>query len=703
MNSILLVKSLAALNLFALAILSVYLIAKGIRHRAAALLLISFLPLVTFELGSLLFVQTDQSVRGALLIILGICLCPLGFIPLSHGLGQVSTAKRKWLWVLYYGTQLIILGFVIEGLATGQLIEWVTGILNEPIILIDKSRSLLFLNVLIACGVSLLCFENTLRNASRAQQEGLKHLVIAFLGYIGSFSYLAWNLFTHSYISQSMLLSGSAIISVGILLIVYSLAKYPLWRTQVNISRRFVFGCLSLTALSIYLVISGNLLVLLQSLQPDTYSILLPVAIFALCAILLLIYLSPYVRKRTQVLISRNFFRNKYDYRELWMRFSDKASGSLSLNNLIPKIADFVADTMFVGQVAIWLRSRNAASFSLAYCHDSTSSNTSQSASLQLNPSWISIQAADVYHIQASNACNGASSCPLESIVPALNLGITRIVPITQGDSVKGFLGIGREMGGGAPSTEDDQLLASLSSQLAHVILTHQLSEELLLAREWESFNRFASFIVHDLKNLASLQSMTIENARTHLDNPVFLADAFATFGHTTAKMIDLIANLSLQRREFALHQQPVNILELVSNSVDGLRLAQNNGAELVKRFSPDDSPQMVCGDPELLKKVFTNVLLNAIQSLPNGHGSVEVSVSRASNGKVTTSIKDTGCGIPPEQLQKLFRPFQTTKKQGMGIGLCHTRSIVEIHGGQIRIASQVNAGTQVDIELPTM
>jgi hypothetical protein len=72
--------------------------------------------------------------------------------------------------------------------------------------------------------------------------------------------------------------------------------------------------------------------------------------------------------------------------------------------------------------------------------------------------------------------------------------------------------------------------------RFAHLILAQQLSEELLLAREWESFNRWSSFIVHDLKNLASFQSMTIENAGTHGDIPGFLAEAFATFGRTTAR-----------------------------------------------------------------------------------------------------------------------------------------------------------------------
>lgn len=79
------------------------------------------------------------------------------------------------------------------------------------------------------------------------------------------------------------------------------------------------------------------------------------------------------------------------------------------------------------------------------------------------------------------------------------------------------------------------------------------------------------------------------------------------------------------------------------------------------------------------------------------------MTVIHPGNGKIMTEIKDTGCGISPEQIKNLFRPFQTTKKNGMGIGLCHTRSIIEVHGGRIHIDSAINAGTQVEIEFPTL
>jgi signal transduction histidine kinase len=264
-------------------------------------------------------------------------------------------------------------------------------------------------------------------------------------------------------------------------------------------------------------------------------------------------------------------------------------------------------------------------------------------------------------------------------------------------------LGIGRELRGEKSAPEDEQLLTSISNQLGNLILTHKLSEDLLLSREWDSFNRFASFILHDLKNLATLQGMTLENAKHLSHNPEFTADAFANFHQTTDKMISLIASLSVQRGQFSLKQQPVNILEVLSSTFDDLKISQRNGVKVHTTFPPVSKAPIISGDPELLQKAFTNLLLNAIQSLPKGEGAVEVSVSEENGGKITAAIRDTGCGIPPERLQNLFRPFQTTKDKGMGIGLCHTRSIIEVHGGQIRIESEVNAGTKVEIDLPTL
>ena len=308
-----------------------------------------------------------------------------------------------------------------------------------------------------------------------------------------------------------------------------------------------------------------------------------------------------------------------------------------------------------------------------------------------------------IFRVPADDLEALASGFPIDCVRTLQELGIHRLVLVEKGNQVLALIGIGAPPHEQESSSEDNQFLSSVSTQLSHLILTHKLSEELLLAREWDSFNRFASFILHDLKNLATLQGMTLENAKHLRHNPNFISDAFETFSQTTEKMINLIASLSVQRGQFSLKQQPVNILEVIAHTFDDLKLDQRNGVRISTAFPPKDQLSTISGDPDLLQKAFTNLLLNAIQSLPKGEGAVEVSVSQRNRGKITASIRDSGCGIPPEQLEKLFRPFQTTKEKGLGIGLCHTRSIIEVHGGQIRIESQVNSGTKVEVELPTL
>jgi putative PEP-CTERM system histidine kinase len=497
--------------------------------------------------------------------------------------------------------------------------------------------------------------------------------------------------------------SGAAITFFGLVLLAYGFAKYPFWEVTIRVSRHMVFGCLSATAALIYLIISGSILDVLRWLQPQGFSVLLPAAAFALVALFLVFYLSPHFHSMIRSFVTRHFFRNKYDYRDLWMKFSDKSSGSLNIRDLLPRVAEFVADAMFVRQVVFWLRSTTSGTYNLAYCHDSASGIRFESSSLKLDRSRWPDENTIFFRVPTDDASIAAGQFLIDKLQTLKDLGIQRLVLVEKGNEVLALMGIGAQLAGEKSSAEDDQFMLSVSNQLGHLILTHKISEELLLSREWDSFNRFASFILHDLKNLATLQGMTLENAKHLSGNPNFVTDAFATFSETTDKMINLIASLSVQRGQFSLKQQPVNILEVLTNTFDDLKIRQRNGVKVLTAFPPKDKLPVISGDPQLLQKAFTNLLLNAIQSLPKGEGAVEVTVAPDAGGKITTSIRDTGCGIPADRLESLFRPFQTTKDKGMGIGLCHTRSIIEVHGGQIRIESQVNAGTKVEVELPTL
>jgi len=703
MDSIFTLNTLLLVNLVVLTCLFFYLLTKIKRHPSVAYLVASLTPLIAFQVGSYMFNTWPSSQDGARLIIFGVTLTPLTIVPLSHTLGRTRPEHPQKTWIAYYALQIVLLVFVARGIFAGRMIEWVTGILDQPIIIIEQSWRYYFLNVVATSMLALMCFDRTRQAASKAQQEALKFVFIAFLGFAVYFGYLSANILMSSYVSQSVVQTGVAITLFGLIFLSYGFAKYPFWQVTIRVSRHVVFGCLSATAAFVYIVISGSILDVLRWLQPLGYTALLPSAAFALVALFLAFYLSPHFHSTIRSFVTRHFFRNKYDYRDLWMKFSEKSSGSLNIRDLLPPVAEFVADAMFVRQVVFWLRSTTSETYNLAYCHDRASGNRIESSPLKLDRSRSPDKDAIFFRVPTDNAANAAGRFPFDKLQTLKDLAIQRLVLVEKGNEVLALMGIGAPSAGEKSSAEDDQFLLSVSNQLGHLILTHKLSEELLLSREWDSFNRFASFILHDLKNLATMQGMTLENSKHLSHNPNFVTDAFATFSQTTDKMINLIASLSVQRGQFSHKQQPVNILEVLTNTFDDLKIKQRDGVRVLTAFPPKDKLPIICGDPELLQKAFTNLLLNAIQSLPKGEGAVEITVAQEAGGKIMTSIRDTGCGIAADRLESLFRPFQTTKEKGMGIGLCHTRSIIEVHGGQIRIESQVNAGTKVEVELPTL
>jgi hypothetical protein len=693
---------LLAVNLLLLGCLVVYLATKIKKHRSIAYLIGSLIPLIAFQLGSYLFGNWPNSPGGAQLIILATALAPVTIVPVSHIVGRTPGNRQHLAWTFYYVMQLLLLGYLVRKMAEGGVIEWVTGILEQPIIIIDSSWRYYFLNVIGSSILALMCFDTTLQRATKPEQDQLKFVLIAFLGFVVYFSYLSVNILLGSYISQAVVQVGAAIVLFGSVLLGYSFAKYPLWDVKIRVSRHVVFGSLTATAAAVYLIISGTILDLLRWAQPQEFPLLLPSVAFALIVLFLIVYLSPSFHSSVKSFITRNFFRNKYDYRDLWMKFSEKSSGSLNVRDLLPQIGEFVTDAMFIQQVAFWLRSTTSDTYQLAYCHDPAAANKSGVTPLHLERPRAKDRDGFLFRVPKAGESNVSDEFPVREVETLRDLGIHRLILVEKNREILAVMGIGAQTGEDQISAEDNRFLSSVSNQLGHLILTHKLSEELLLAREWDSFNRFASFILHDLKNLATLQGMTLDNAKHLSQNPNFISDAFATFTQTTEKMISLIASLSVQRGQFSLKQQPVDILEVISNTFDDLKLNQRNGVQLRTTFPATRLPA-VSGDPELLQKAFTNLLLNAIQSLPKGEGAVEVTVSSETRGKITASIRDTGCGIPPERLENLFRPFQTTKEKGLGIGLCHTRSIIEVHGGQIRIESQLNAGTKVEVELPTL
>ncbi len=124
------------------------------------------------------------------------------------------------------------------------------------------------------------------------------------------------------------------------------------------------------------------------------------------------------------------------------------------------------------------------------------------------------------------------------------------------------------------------------------------------------------------------------------------------------------------------------------------------HGITLQKQFT-DETPTILA-NASRLQQVFTNIFINAQQATPTGGVVTVRTVCDHERGGVWVHVEDTGVGIPPEELERIFEPFYTRKQEGTGLGLSITRQIVEEHGGEIQVRSEVDQGTCVSVFLPT-
>jgi len=107
--------------------------------------------------------------------------------------------------------------------------------------------------------------------------------------------------------------------------------------------------------------------------------------------------------------------------------------------------------------------------------------------------------------------------------------------------------------------------------------------------------------------------------------------------------------------------------------------------------------------DAERVERVVENLVLNALEAMGTRPGMLSVAAGRDDEGKIFIDVADTGVGMSDEFIRnKLFRPFATTKKQGLGLGLYTCREVIEAHGGRISVESKKGAGTRFRVVLPS-
>src|SRR5262245_48655802 len=191
-------------------------------------------------------------------------------------------------------------------------------------------------------------------------------------------------------------------------------------------------------------------------------------------------------------------------------------------------------------------------------------------------------------------------------------------------------------------SGEDIALLETLAAELASSLLNLKLSERLRHAKEVETFQTVSTFFVHDLKNLASRLSLTMQNLPGNFDKPEFRADALRMISRSVSDIDEMCTRLSLLRGKLELKLDPCDLTQLVAETLQGFR--SNLKAELQEDLQPLPKVRMDAGQ---IHKVLTNLVLNANEAM-NSKGLIQVTTVK--EGKtVGFSVRDNGCGMSEE------------------------------------------------------
>jgi len=539
--------------------------------------------------------------------------------------------------------------------------------------------------------------ERTFRASVGTMRWRIKYLMLGLAVLFGTKIYVTSQALLYSAIQIPLVTISAASALVACSLIAISLFRSRLSDVDIYPSHSVLRHSLTALLAGSYLLLVGILAKAVSVLGGNAS---LPIE--ALLVILGLVgttmlVLSDRLRQKTRRFVSRHFRRPLYDYRKVWLTFTGRTTSLMHETDFCRAVAKLVAENFEVLSSTIWLVDQEkdklafAASTALS---ESSACNLANSLDnihelievMRAHPHPVDIDLSHETWVEALKRCNPEY----------FHQGGGRVcVPLVSGGEVIGLITLGDRVSGESFSTEDLDLLRCMGDQVAAGLRNIKLSQRLVQAKEMEAFQTMSAFFVHDLKNTASTLSLMLQNMSLHFKDPAFQEDAVRGLSKSVTHLNNLINELTVLRQ--GIEFKP---LDSDLNQVGAAALVGLDGTEdlpLMKHLSP--LPRIPL-DPAQMQKVVTNLVMNAKEAAASG-GEIRVETSRR-NGWVILSVADDGCDISPEFIgRSLFRPFQSTKKKGLGIGMFHSKMIVDAHRGRIEVESEKGKGTTFRVWLP--
>lgn len=541
--------------------------------------------------------------------------------------------------------------------------------------------------ILLYSIIAMINFEVTLKSSSGIMRWKIKYTLIGIGGI------LAINIFYYSQallyrsLNMNLLPVRQGVVLISILIIGYSILRHKAMDVKVVVSRMVVYRSITLFIIGFYLLGLGLIGEGMRYFGPNVGKNITTFLGFLGAIAILTIVLSEQMRRKVMVLINKNFYSQKYDYREQWLKFTQLISLKYSFEELLDAVAEGFQDAIGSTGAAVWLKGKDGNGYICVKTTGTINVDNNPNENLinfLMKKKWIlNVKDHSCKKIVDDNADFFKTT------------GTVLVVPLLNVNDLLGFILLGEGLTDEEYNFEDYDLLKTLARQTTSAILNVRLLEELTESKEMEAVGRVSSFIIHDLKNAASKLSLITENAKEHLDNPEFQRDTIKAIVHTSEKIKNIIEKLSDLPKKMQLHFKDNNLGYCVRSAINELNL---NGKSNVS-FQELNTVKTKF-DNEEIRKVIVNLLMNALDAT-DYKGDIKVTVG-SEGGMGYVKVADSGCGISHEFMEKsLFRPFETTKKKGLGIGLYQCKVIVEAHSGRIKAVSEEGKGSEFIIYLP--
>ncbi len=536
------------------------------------------------------------------------------------------------------------------------------------------------------------------RSMDGARRWEFKFLVVGGYLVCGTMAWSNSYRLTYLDIVHSHLRLQSALLYFGWAMLFYAVVSHRLLNRKIFVSRKVVYAFVVPSLLATYLLGFGIVTLLIRSFGLEMSFVLKWLfLVLGLVAVGLFAF-SGKIRRRVHFFISTHFYINKYEYRDEWLALSQQLQGASTEADVVGALLEVLVESLYTTDIFIWLKgSGSSRGYNLVASLGNKEVKNHQ-YDLGPNDPLVSYLQNHSYFDRSEKEPDQAwqeAKKNKQSLLSGLNLSL--ITSISIGQQLTGLIGLGPEFTGGKYGHDDFDLLTALGSQTASALLAVRMAEELAHTREQQAWHRLSAFVLHDIKNAATMLSLLQENAPEHIHEPEFQQDMLELVDDALRRMERVEQRLGALKDEIIPNLQNIELGRFLQDFVSKTK----KKLPLMVVKIEDLNEIQVRSDPDLLGSVLENLLLNAYEAREKG-AVVRIRVGRDDADQAIVEIIDNGPGILADLLADgLFEPFKTSKDGGSGIGLWQVKRVVISLGGTVSANNNPDGGAGFVIRLP--